>query len=207
MSNVVIQGNASGSGSITIESPNTNSDFTITLPENTGTIITSASSVTASQLPAGSVLQVVQTVKTDTFSVAGAGTTSWSDVTGLSVAITPTSASSKILVIATFTGASGSASGGGARLVRDSTAICVATSTSNRTASTVQDTYQVRGDAYNAFAVNFLDSPATTSSVTYKIQVSQNSGSTTYINRSITDTDSTGYARSTSQITVMEIAG
>lgn len=39
MSSVVIKGNASGTGSVTIESPNTNSDFTLTLPQGTGTVV------------------------------------------------------------------------------------------------------------------------------------------------------------------------
>ena len=59
MSQVAISGNASGTGTLTIAAPNTNSNYTLTLPENTGTLISTKS--------AGTVLQVVQTVKTDTF--------------------------------------------------------------------------------------------------------------------------------------------
>ena len=40
MSKVAIEGNASGSGTLTIAAPNTNSNFTLSLPTNTGTIIT-----------------------------------------------------------------------------------------------------------------------------------------------------------------------
>jgi hypothetical protein len=40
MSKVAIEGNALGSGTFTIASPNTNSSYTLSLPENTGTIIT-----------------------------------------------------------------------------------------------------------------------------------------------------------------------
>ena len=47
-------------------------------------------------LPAGSVLQVVQDVKLDTFTTSS---TSFTDVTGLSVDITPSSTSSKVLVL------------------------------------------------------------------------------------------------------------
>lgn len=43
MSLVKVSGNASGTGTLTIAAPNTNSDFTLTLPENTGTLITTAS--------------------------------------------------------------------------------------------------------------------------------------------------------------------
>lgn len=55
MSKVKIQGNASGTGVLTIAAPNTNTDRTITLPDGTGTLLTSISS---SDMPAGSVLQV-----------------------------------------------------------------------------------------------------------------------------------------------------
>lgn len=192
------------SGTSGITTPGVSSSGDITLAGSGVELLNNSGRIVVGQ--SGSVLQVVQTAKTDTFSVAASGTTTWADVTGLSVSITPTSTSSKILVIATFIGATTPSSGGGARLVRDSTAICVATSTSNRTAGTVQDTYSARGDSYNAFAANFLDSPATTSAVTYKVQVAAPSGNTTYINRGFTDTDSNGYTRGTSQITVMEIA-
>jgi hypothetical protein len=47
MSNITVQGNASGSGVITLESPNTNSNRTVTLPDETGTLLTSVSSTIA----------------------------------------------------------------------------------------------------------------------------------------------------------------
>lgn len=39
MSSLITKGNASGTGSVTLESPNTNSDFTISLPAATGTTV------------------------------------------------------------------------------------------------------------------------------------------------------------------------
>ncbi len=39
MSSLITKGNASGTGSVTLESPNTNSDFTISLPATTGTVV------------------------------------------------------------------------------------------------------------------------------------------------------------------------
>jgi len=54
MSKVQLQGNASGTGVFTIASPNSNTDRTLTLPDNTGTILTSASTITPSD---GSVTQ------------------------------------------------------------------------------------------------------------------------------------------------------
>jgi hypothetical protein len=50
-----------------------------------------------------------------------------------------------------------------------------------------------------------LDSPATTSATTYKLEMKMNSG-TSFVNRSNADTDSAVFARYASTITVMEIA-
>jgi hypothetical protein len=52
MSKVQLQGNVSGTGVFTIASPNSNTDRTLTLPDNTGTILTSASAVTQNSGPA-----------------------------------------------------------------------------------------------------------------------------------------------------------
>ena len=51
MSKVVIQGNASGTGNFTIAAPNSNTDRTFNLPDETGSILTSSSSIASSQLP------------------------------------------------------------------------------------------------------------------------------------------------------------
>lgn len=58
MSSIIIQGNVSGSGTLTIESPNTNSDFTLSLPAETGTLITSAN---VPGFPSGTVMLFAQT--------------------------------------------------------------------------------------------------------------------------------------------------
>jgi hypothetical protein len=60
MSKVQLQGNVSGTGVFTIASPNSNTDRTLTLPDVSGTIQTTGAAITASQLPAGSILQVLQ---------------------------------------------------------------------------------------------------------------------------------------------------
>jgi hypothetical protein len=95
MSKVAIQGNASGTGTLTIAAPNTNTDRTLTLPDSAGTMMLTDTGVTTAQMPAGSVLQVVQAVSSSTNKT----TTSTSFVsTGTSATITPLNASSKILV-------------------------------------------------------------------------------------------------------------
>ena len=54
MSKVAIKGNTSGTGTFTVEAPNSNTDRTLVLPDEAGTVLTSASSITSSQLPSGS---------------------------------------------------------------------------------------------------------------------------------------------------------
>ena len=164
--------------------------------------------VAASGLPAGSVLQVVSTTKTDTWSdTPGAGV--FLDITGLSVAITPTSTTSKILVTFSTNVSANAASTTGVRLMRDSTAISVGDAAGSRPLATTggggHEGANWNGDV---LASSFLDSPATTSSVTYKLQLTGNASATQYVNMKARDSNSTAEdMRMTSHITVMEIAG
>lgn len=50
MSQVKIQGNPSGTGTFTIAAPNSNTDRTLTLPDNTGTVLTDQSIVSSTQI-------------------------------------------------------------------------------------------------------------------------------------------------------------
>jgi hypothetical protein len=188
----------STSGSITLQEPAVAGTTVLDLPATSGTVLVGGTqNIPKSALPTGSVLQVVSTTKTDTFSTSS---TSYTDLTGLSVSITPTSATSKVLVFYTVNGKQTTTPS--MRLVRNSTAICIADSWGGNqgTAGTFQggsdnnQTTQIAG--------NFLDSPATTSATTYKIQVITDGGAAVYYNRSPNDY----YARYTSTITVMEIA-
>jgi hypothetical protein len=200
MSKVAITGNASGTGTFTIAAPNSNTDRTLTLPDQTGTILTSASN---SEFPVGSVLQVLSTTKTDTFSTTS---TSFTDITGLSVSITPKSATSKIFVIASLCGASnGNANTAQYRLMRDSTAIGIGDAAGSRSRSSSGLTYQADTNRLDSYTFQTLDSPATTSATTYKVQMIT-SGSTAYIGRTFADTDSATWPRTICTITVMEIA-
>jgi hypothetical protein len=157
------------------------------------------------------VLQVVSTIKTDTFSAAeNAG---WVDITSFSLSITPSNSSNKILVFVNI-GSCGNSSGGSRsaafRLMRNSTAIGVGDAAGSRPqASTriwnMNDTNHASGGSFS-----FLDSPSTTSATTYKFQIlPQDAGGTMYINRTGADSDgSESYqARTASTITAMEIAG
>ena len=138
------------------------------------------------------ILQVQSTFKADAFSTTS---TSFVDVTGLSVSITPSSASNKILVMAYIASSGSTTNDYYMNLNRDSTAICQTTSGS--TISTARGFVSGAMTLYTT--VVFLDSPATTSSTTYKIQGRAGSD-TMYVNRRGADT-----LGSTSTITVMEV--
>ena len=161
-------------------------------------------------LPSGSsggIIQVKSVSKTDTFS---SNSTSYTDVTGLSVSITPTRADSKILVMMHVQIGHDSNVAGFLRLMRDSTAIAVGTDTSSRIASTVAMADDPTDDEINSTSITFLDSPSTTSSTTYKVQMNtEASGNTGYVhvNRSGEDADNNQNGRTCSTITLMEISG
>ena len=174
-----------------------------------GMILASGQSIPKAALPTGSVLQVVQIYKTDVFSTTT--NTGWVDITGLSVSITPTSASSKILVMATLTDCSTSAvSGDGMfQVLRNSTAIGNAESGgTNPVMGYVATFLAATGNITDSVIFNFIDSPATASSTTYKVQCRlwSNSGSgldgTLFVGRR----NSNGSFNSPSSITLMEIA-
>lgn len=161
-------------------------------------------------LPAGSILQVVSTAKTDPFSVSlGDGGFS-SAVTGLTATITPRSSSSKILVMVTVNGSnSGNGSAVAFRLTRDGAPVFIGDSAggSNRLTSYayVDSTNDARGSNVSA---TFLDSPSTTSSITYGINLhNPHSGTFTYyLNRTASSTENVFFPRTASSITLMEVA-
>lgn len=134
-------------------------------------------------MPAGAVLQVVEAEYSTQTDISS---TSYAD-SGLSVSITPTSSSSKILVITNvhcFINGTGII---GLNIVRGSTQIAeadVAVSFDNNT-----------GDMS---VLTKLDSPNTTSATTYKVQMKKTSAS---------DTPRINQQNGGSRITVMEIAG
>ena len=156
----------------------------------------------------GSILQVVQTAKTDTFTSAVTGDVA---ITGLSASITPSSTSSKILVMYSINYDNNRGnSGGGFRIYRNGSHLTAAS------AAVAGNRYTVTGDfGANANAdqsgmhrsFTYLDSPGSTSSLTYQIYNNQDSSSyTTYINRSRADADQADDGRMSSTITLMEVS-
>lgn len=151
----------------------------------------------------GTVLQVVTTNKSDTFTTTNS---SFTDVTGLSASITPKSTSNTVLVIASLSlGASYGTNSIYARLVRGSTAIAVGDSAGSRRQVSVAS--EPNTNSMETASIVYLDAPATTSSTTYKIQISNNGSGTAAINRSVDDSNADGRPRAFSSITLMEVAG
>lgn len=157
----------------------------------------------------GGVLQVVQTVKTDTFTTTG---TSFVEITGFTVSITPSSASSKVLVTVTLLGGENQDAFPAMRLLRNGTAVVLgdsippgqqATFGYVNTGADARDQYLLTTASYM-----YLDSPASTSSLTYSVQVRPMSSTnrTFYLNRPNTIGDPNQFTV-TSTITAMEIAG
>ena len=191
----------SGGGTFEIKAPSSGSNARVlTIPDETATLLTSATST-------GKLLQVVQTVKTDVTSKgATSGSQTLGAIPGLSVNITPSATSSKIYVVVNIKqGVEGNA-WARFQLYRDSTPIYLGDSVSGKTPFSNQ-TYL--GNSFSATNVseNFLDSPNTTSQITYQVYWSarDGSGNIAYINR--TGNDGGDYAvRLASSITAMEIA-
>jgi hypothetical protein len=137
---------------------------------STGQVLNVAGGVPAWTTPAGGkVLQVVQATTSTETTVS---TTSYTD-TGLSATITPTSASSKILVL---TCQAARASGSGIeetglviRLVRGSTAIFNDSNSNMNLRLQINNITATMGIT-SYLNYNYLDSPATTSATTYKTQ-------------------------------------
>ena len=169
---------------------------TLTLPTTTGTL------ALTSQITSAGVIQVKSTAKTDSFST---GASSYTDITGLSVSITPTSASNKILVMMTLTCGNDTATVFmPVRLMRDSTAIDIGNAAGSRTqASGGSGRVNDVSDTYSLNAI-FLDSPGTTSAITYKVQIFANSG-TSFVGSNGLNADNPATGRYPSTITVMEV--
>ena len=162
---------------------------------------------------AGKILQVKQTYKTDVFSTTTQGTQI--DITGLSVSITPSSASSKILVTSDVCGHTHNGSGGNLQIKRtisgSSTVIGLADAASNRRLSSFSGSLYTgdgggSGNLLMTAHTKILDSPNTTSAITYQVTMTVRQNSVLYcVNRTETDSDTDDYTRGVSNITVMEV--
>ena len=161
MSSVIIAGNTSGT--ITLDAPNVAGTTTLTLPATSGTVVTTTSgAITSSQVPTGSVVQVVNATYSTQFAQSGA---TYAD-TGITASITPSSTSNKILILARIPVRHGVGYNyGSQRWVRNSSVVISEPSQHYETGLAFTST-----DLRLVNSYMILDAPASTSSVTYKTQ-------------------------------------
>jgi hypothetical protein len=176
-------------------------------PGTSSNVLTSNGSAWVSQAAAGGgkLLQVVSTTKTDTFTTTS-GT--YVDITGMSVSITPSNSANKILVLVNLSIINSTTSKRYIfRLVRDSTAIGSGSGEGTRVGvMSGNQTTAATGGFLGTLGGIHLDSPATTSATTYKLQTYAIDAGTIVVNRTMADSDVSSYFRTSSSITVMEIA-
>tara|TARA_Y100000590_G_scaffold455187_1_gene603330 strand:+ start:494 stop:1039 length:546 start_codon:yes stop_codon:yes gene_type:complete len=159
----------------------------------------------------GGIIQVKSKTITNTFDN---NSETFADITGVTVTITPTRSDSKILVMYNGCGSlQGNNAFGHIRIVRviggsTNTTIYVGDqgeSSQARTSSSISGTQSYM---LNAFSGTFMDAPATTSAVIYKMQAAAgDSGVAMYIGRDHANSNEFSRARTPTSITVMEISG
>jgi hypothetical protein len=153
-----------------------------------GMTVASLPTLTKTEMPAGCVIQVITVTDSSEMTLA---TTSYID-TNMSVAITPSATSSKILcfweVQASFNTSEGK--GLGTQLFRDSTGI-----SSNIYANDIAKDNNTWGNLRGHWT--HLDSPSTTSAITYKVKVKGLDANNVYVN----------HGNHATTLTLMEIKG
>lgn len=169
-----------------------------------------AGALPSTVIGAGAVLQVSQATFTGTQTIAPSGNMNWTDITSLSVSITPTSSTSKFLLMAQISCASATdriialrfTGGNAGNFVGDTAGSRARVGTFLTSPS---------GPSYGintSLMMNYVDSPATASAITYKVQAAPNfSSGSVLINSNIgSDSDQAYLPRSACSLIVMEIA-
>jgi len=223
MSKVKIQGNASGTGVVTLTAPNTNTDRTITLPDSTGSILDSTSTLDATKLsgnlpaidgsaltgmPAGG--KVLQVKSVSESARVAYSSSAGSFITVLSLSITPTSTTSKIYLVVNAN-VDGTGRYVALNMYRGSTQIGMGdangsaarvSASSMRNGSATLDEYVMHNSS-----ISFMDEPSTTSATTYNIKIGNTYGTASvYLNRpSYLDDGNTYTPTGNSTFTLMEI--
>ena len=154
------------------------------------------------------ILQVASTAKTDVFTTTSA---TFTDITGLTVTITPRETASRILIIATVAYSPSGVGGDSVhfRINGGNSSTYVGDAAGNRIRGlgfAVAQANMAQNQSMFVAPMVYLDSPNTTSATTYAVQTRRGSAGTAIINRSNTDTDSAEYGRAASSITVLEVS-
>ena len=183
----------SGGGTFEIKAPSSSGNTRVLTLPDTGNLT----------LNGGKILQVKQVIKLDSFSTTS---TTAVDVTGLSLSITPSSSSHKVLVMCSMALGFDDANFVYGILKRGNTQIAEADGASNRPRPTFMG-YDANEGVVEMVSFTFLDSPATDAATTYKLQVQCASSGTATVGKSFRDLDQVGFdPRCSSTITLMEVA-
>jgi len=157
----------------------------------------------------GEIIQVVSNVRSSVFSQSLAASAISADA--LTATITPTSTSSKILVLVQFSGTVTTASGMHVYLYRNGS---ITNYVGDASSSRGRGVGSIPGAIVSAVAtflgsLNYLDSPASVSALTYSIRLGHVSTETqtVHLNRSSNDSDNTQQIRGASSMTLLEVAG
>lgn len=154
----------------------------------------------SSTVTGGKIIQVVQATLTTTANVTG---TTFGSV--FTASITPSVNTSKVLVMAFLSIGGATSNFVNVRLTKSGTTLIQGDAAGSRTRVTTQTTPSNVGTMTSA-VINYLDSPASTSALTYAIEIASHSTGAVYLNRSGTDTDGVTFSRGASTIILMEVA-
>jgi len=167
-------------------------------------------------LPAGSdgggIIQVVQTVMTaKTSQSVTAGKSNWTNITNFSLSITPSNTSNKILLMADFMCSVDAARYfmNAFRWTRNGTAVGLGpTETNFEPASSSHSRGSYDNNGAHFVNMHYLDSPSTTSAITYRVQQAGERTGLFYMNRSNLNYSNTNYSHNPiSTFTALEISG
>ena len=170
----------------------------VTLDINSGATLDATGATVTGAI--GKIGQVLSDTKTDTTSISSA---TFAQISGLTIDITPSATSSKILCLVTALIGNNSTTTY-LRLMRDTTSIFESDASGNIPQAT--SGCNIGQYVLNPFPVVYLDSPSSTSAITYSLYWRSDGSATSYLNRSHADRDTTNYdPRGVSSITVMEV--
>ena len=171
-----------------------------------GSLVTGNRGISSSSMPAGAILQVTSTFYTSIFSTSLAA---WTNITGYNCTITPTSSTSKILVMVAGVGGISGADSAIVALQRNGLFISSATNTTGYVSGSANSLYNGSSDSNNnkGFTITYLDSPSTTATITYQVLVNSVQSVTVYINALGSNISGQVYSSlAASNIVLMEVA-
>ena len=176
----------------------------VSINGNTG-VVTGLAQLPDSAMSAGSIIQVLSTTKINGFTSTNS---SFVDITGFSVDITPSSSSNKILIMVNISLGGEDNTYPAFKVLRGSTALALGTYSTGGGQTPCSFGYRSSSmHKVSTAAFHYFDSPSTTSSTTYKVQVASTHDSNEItINRPSSGTNAAYTHAGTSTITAMGIA-